>query len=50
MLLTRFSQLLSKYFGINWSLCYFILSVKRSKDDDLEKLPQMAKVIIVFLF
>lgn len=48
MSLMRFSKLLSKYFGINQSLCNFVLSIKGSKDDDLEKLPKMAKVLIVF--
>lgn len=48
MLFVRFSKLLSKNFGINWSLCNFILPLKGSKDGDLGKLPQMLKIMIVF--
>lgn len=43
MLFMRFSKLSSKYFGINQHLCNFILPIKGSKDEDLKKLPKMAK-------
>lgn len=41
------SQLLWKYFGINWNVCKSILPINGNKDGDLEKSPKMSKVIIV---